>query len=72
MNILTEALILIEYQDYYNPYFSSVYMFSTENTKEVVKGLNVKGKKVLTPSSSGDHIFEMLLSGAECVAASLK
>lgn len=47
--------------------YSPVYMFTTENLSGVMKSLDVCGKSVLTVSSSGDHIFDMLLNGATVV-----
>ena len=47
--------------------YMTIYLFTTENLKGVVDALNVRGKKILTVSASGDHIFNMLFKGAESI-----
>lgn len=47
--------------------YQSIYMFTTENLKGVINTLDIKDKDILTVSSSGDHIFNMLLKGAKSI-----
>lgn len=49
--------------------YQSIYMFATENIHEVINSIDVKDKSILTVSSSGDHIFNMLLNGAKSIEA---
>lgn len=65
---INEAIRIIESgqeQGYENTFYSSIYMFTTENIKGVVRALKVEAKSILTVSSSGDHLFNMLLMGAK-------
>ena len=63
-NIITNTISLIEKNSFFNSKYSPIYMFSTENIKGVINSLNVSNKNVLTVSSSGDHIFNMLVDNA--------
>lgn len=47
--------------------YQSVYMFTTENIRGILRSVDVRGKDILTVSASGDHIFNMLLAGAKNV-----
>lgn len=64
LKIIKEGSVLFRQEQY-----QSIYMFTTENIKGVTKILDVKEKDILTVSSSGDHIFNMLLKGAKSIEA---
>lgn len=49
--------------------YHSVFMFTTENIKGMLKKININQKAILTVSSSGDHIFNFLLYGTENIDA---
>ena len=64
------ASIIIENQDLTNcdiRNYAPVYLFTTENIKGLINSVDILDKNVLTVSSSSDHIFNMLLSGAKRV-----
>ena len=65
-NIIKQAINIIE-NGIIELKYSPVYIFTTENITKVIKNMNVCKKKVLTVSSSGDHIFNMLLNGASTI-----
>ena len=49
--------------------YQSIYLFTTENLNGILNNLDVEGKDILTVSSSGDHIFNMLLKNAKSIEA---
>lgn len=66
-NSIEQAIKLIESNQYgyYNLVnYCPIYLFTTENIKGITNSLNVTNKNILTVSSSGDHILNMLLNGA--------
>ena len=61
-----DALISQPKKGYYNfSNYCPTYLFTTENIKAVIGTIDLSDKSVLTVSSSGDHVFNMLLSGAK-------
>lgn len=48
---------------------SNLYAWTTENIKEYLPELNVRGKRCLTVASSGDHIINLLMAGAKEIVA---
>lgn len=64
LRIIKEGALLFGEEQY-----QSIYMFATENLNGVINTLDVREKDILTVSSSGDHIFNMLLRGAKSVEA---
>lgn len=67
MNNMKYIIDLIENNKVTNSNYGPIYLFTTENIRELLKSIDVSGKKVLTVSSNGDHIFNMLLSGASSI-----
>ena len=66
-NSIEQAINLIEKKQYgyYNLVnYCPIYLFTTENIKGITNSLDVTNKNILTVSSSGDHILNMLLNGA--------
>lgn len=45
--------------------YSPIYLFTTENITGMLNNINIANKRILTVSASGDHIFNMLLKGAQ-------
>lgn len=64
LKIIKEGAVLFGQEQY-----QSVYMFTTENLRGVVNTLDVREKDILTVSSSGDHIFNMLLRNPKSIEA---
>lgn len=66
-DIFERAIDVIEYNygSNWSIYeYSPLYMFSTENINGIMRCMDVSAKNILTVSSSGDHVFNMLLGGA--------
>lgn len=49
--------------------YREIYMWTTENIRGMINQLDLLNKRILTVCSSGDHIFNFLLEGAEEVVA---
>lgn len=56
-------------EDLYEHYFCWLYPFTNENISGYFDKINFKNKKVLTVTSSGDHVLNSLLLGADEVDA---
>jgi len=56
-------------EDLYKNYFSWLYPFSNENIAAYYSKINFKDKKVLTVTSSGDHILNAIMCGAKEIDA---
>lgn len=48
---------------------ANLYAWTTENIREYLPELEVRGKRCLTVASSGDHIINLLMAGAKEVVA---
>lgn len=57
-------LILMNNGYYKDVNYMPVYLFTTENISGFLQKIDVRNKNILTISSSGDHIFNMLVNGA--------
>jgi len=69
-NAIKEAIKIIESYEkniFFKKEYTPIYMFTTENINAVINHLNIYNRTVLTVSSSGDQIFNMLLNKASLV-----